>query len=719
MKQYKLLLVTLLLFCINNLFAQLKPEQDCFNAIPVCAPIYNQATSYVGNGEIKDIPDSSCCLSNEENNSVWYIFTVTQSGILEMSLTPLAQDDYDFAIYNISNASCNSILDGTLLPVRCSYFAYNPMLAPPNNNPVSGLQIGDTATSSGPSDFRMLRPLNVQLGETYVIVVDNFNVNGGGYNLDFTSTANNPNPASIIDQEPPTMESLDPFSCDTSRTLVLNYSENISCSSIDTTGGQFTFTGPTNIGVVKAEGVGCNSSSFTNQVILTIAQPILLGGNYSLNLQAGSGGQTISDYCGNQAINNTLPLVVPTVAFADFDYTIAASCLTDTFYFNDISVSSAITWNWNFGDGSPTSTLQNPVHVFPDTIPYTITLIISTGTCTDTVSKVIDVTRSFSADFSISNLNPCIGDTVFFNDTSPGSAANYLWQFGDGNISGIDSTFNTYATSGSKTITLNIADGTGACTDSVSKTLNVRPVPDANFTTNTDPLCSGLPVRFNGTFNATADSTIWNFGNGNMLYDTTVTFTFPTGGTYDVQHTVIDLFCGTDDTTITFEVLQRPEFSIGNDTSICLSEEITISGPSGVDEYRWSTGETTQSIVFVEVPDEVAVTVTTNGCSNSDVIFVDERKEDCYYVKIPSAFSPNNDDLNDVLKIFLLRIKSFDLKIYNRWGELMFETNNANVLWDGFYKGELQDMAVYQYYVDGVSISGDRFFRSGNVTLIR
>jgi gliding motility-associated-like protein len=708
MKYYKLFLFTFLFFRLNNVVAQLLPEQDCFNAIPVCAPIYNQAVSYSGNGETKDIPDNSSCLVNEENNSVWYIFTVTQSGVLEMDITPVQNDDYDFAIYNVTNASCADITQGTLQTVRCNYAARLGQ---------TGMRIGQSLVTAGVADSNFLRPLDVLVGETYVLMVDNFNASGGGYTLDFTTSG--PNPASIIDQEPPTMESLDPFGCDTARTLVLNYSENISCSSIDSTGGQFTFTGPATIGVVKAEGIGCNTGSFTNQVILTIAQPILLGGNYSLNLQAGSGGQTISDYCGNQAINNTLPLVVPTVAFADFDYSIAASCLTDTFYFNDISVSPAIAWTWNFGDGSPTSSLQNPVHVFPDTIPYTITLIISTGTCTDTVSKVIDVTRSFSADFSISNLNPCIGDTVFFADTSPGSAANYLWQFGDSNISGADSTFNTYGTSGSKTITLTIADGTGACTDSVSKTINVRPLPDANFTTNTDPICSGLPVRFNSTFNATADSTIWNFGNGNMFYDTTVTFTFPIGGTYDVQHTVIDLFCGTDDTTITFEVLQRPEFSIGNDTSICLSEEITISGPLGVDEYRWSTGETTQSIVFVEVPDEVAVTVTTNGCSNSDVIFVDERKEDCYYVKIPSAFSPNNDDLNDVLRIFLLRIKSFDLKIYNRWGELMFETNNANVLWDGFYKGDLQDMAVYQYYVDGVSISGDRFFRSGNVTLIR
>lgn len=706
MKYKKLLFFLSFLFFNKFSRAQQLPEQDCANAIPVCSTIYNQATSYISNGLIKDIPDGSSCLINEENNSVWYIFTVTQAGQLEMDITPLQADDYDFAIYNITNGSCADIVQGTLPTVRCSYSAFTGS---------TGMRIGQNLVTAGVADSTFLRPLDVQVGETYVVMVDNFNTGGSGYILDFTTGG--PTPASIIDQQPPLMESVNPFGCDTARTIVLNFNENISCSSIDTTGVQFSLSGPASITVVDAVGVGCGSGSFTDQVILTIAQPILVGGNYSLNLQS-SGGQTISDYCGNQAINNALPLVVPNIAFADFDYTISASCITDTFYFNDLSPSNPISWNWNFGDGT-TSTLQNPVHVFPDTIPYTITLAISTGSCNDTVSKVIDVTRSFSADFTISNSTPCIGDTVIFNDNSPGQAANYLWEFGDGNISGSDTAFNVYTTAGSKTVTLTIADGTGTCSDSVSKTLTVRPLPDANFSTNIDPICSGLPVRFTSAPNASADSVIWNFGTGNLLFDSIATFIFPTGGTYDVQHTVIDLFCGRDDTTLTFEVLQRPEFSLGNDTAICLSEQIVINGPSGVDEYRWSTGETTQTITFAEVPDEVALTVTTEGCSNSDVIFIDERKEDCYYVKIPSAFSPNGDGNNDVLKIFLLRIQSFNLKIYNRWGELMFETDRATKLWDGTYKDEPQDMAVFQYLIDGVSISGERFFRSGNVTLIR
>jgi gliding motility-associated-like protein len=66
-----------------------------------------------------------------------------------------------------------------------------------------------------------------------------------------------------------------------------------------------------------------------------------------------------------------------------------------------------------------------------------------------------------------------------------------------------------------------------------------------------------------------------------------------------------------------------------------------------------------------------------------------------------------------------LRIRSFELKIFNRWGQLVFETNNATFGWDGKYKDELQDMGVFQYYIDGVSISGEKFFRTGNVTLLR
>src|SRR5690606_1079945 len=82
--------LTLLLFVYGGILAQDgSPEQDCPNATPVCQTFYTQPNTYSGTGQIQDLQGiQGSCLSNLENNSVWYIFTVTQSGILEMIITP-------------------------------------------------------------------------------------------------------------------------------------------------------------------------------------------------------------------------------------------------------------------------------------------------------------------------------------------------------------------------------------------------------------------------------------------------------------------------------------------------------------------------------------------------------------------------------------------------------------------------------------------------------
>ncbi len=203
------------------------PEQDCPFALPICQTIYQQTQTYNGAGVVKDMPDNQNCLTNEENNSVWYIFTVNASGSLEMTITPLQTDDYDFAIYNLTGKDCNAITQDTLATTRCSYSAFLG---------ATGLRNGYTDSVAGVADPTFLAPMNVLAGETYVLVVDNFNTGGGGYILDFTT--NMPNPASIVDVTPPVIVSAENFTCDTTRTIVLNMSENVRCNSIDATGRQ-------------------------------------------------------------------------------------------------------------------------------------------------------------------------------------------------------------------------------------------------------------------------------------------------------------------------------------------------------------------------------------------------------------------------------------------------------------------------------------------------
>ena len=88
-------------------------------------------------------------------------------------------------------------------------------------------------------------------------------------------------------------------------------------------------------------------------------------------------------------------------------------------------------------------------------------------------------------------------------------------------------------------------------------------------------------------------------------------------------------------------------------------------------------------------------------------------------IDVPNAFSPNSDGQNDVFFARGSGVDRLDLKIYNRWGELMFESNNIAIGWDGTHKGVPQEMEVYVFILDAQLADGNRVFKKGNVTLVR
>ena len=88
-------------------------QQDCFDAISVCSNTYVQNTSFSGFGASQEVQPGVSCLGNGESNSAWYLFTVTSPGTLEFQLDPInPNDDYDFALYNLTNDSCSGIAAG-------------------------------------------------------------------------------------------------------------------------------------------------------------------------------------------------------------------------------------------------------------------------------------------------------------------------------------------------------------------------------------------------------------------------------------------------------------------------------------------------------------------------------------------------------------------------------------------------------------------------------
>ena len=88
-------------------------------------------------------------------------------------------------------------------------------------------------------------------------------------------------------------------------------------------------------------------------------------------------------------------------------------------------------------------------------------------------------------------------------------------------------------------------------------------------------------------------------------------------------------------------------------------------------------------------------------------------------IYIPDAFTPNGDGNNDVLLVRGRFITTMQLKVFDRWGELVFETTDQDVGWDGTYKGKPVDPAVFVYWLKAVCADGQSFLKKGNITVIR
>ena len=178
MKAASNLLVVITLFQTIYTSAQVSgPEQDCINALKLCQLVIVQPESYLGYGATEDLQDLSTCLQTKEDNSVWYTFTIRDSGMLKFLIIPIEDDDYDFALYNLTDGFCSDISDSTPgIEARCNYqFSTGP----------TGLK-EDSSWSWG-SPFR--EPLDVYAGETYVLLINKVDVAGSGYTLDFSASS--------------------------------------------------------------------------------------------------------------------------------------------------------------------------------------------------------------------------------------------------------------------------------------------------------------------------------------------------------------------------------------------------------------------------------------------------------------------------------------------------------------------------------------------------
>ena len=691
-------------FIAHQLFAQ-APEQDCINAIPVCQSTYFQAISYTNFGYQDELtyPTNTSCLSGGEENSVWYIFTVTGAGNLEMEIAPNSPgDDYDWAIYNLTNSDCSGIVAGTAPEVRCNYSAI------PGSTGMSFPYAQVSVPAGGPNQCA---PLPVLVGETYVLIINNHAQTLTGYTLNFLGTA------VIYDTLPPAPVALDPFTCKGPDTLHLTLSEPILCSSLAANGSDFYVLGPSGVNVTGAYTAACASGNFFTDVYIVLSQPITVNGNYVLHFKNDNiNNNILLDNCGNElSYLDSVPFKVA-LANAEFTPHLINACSGDSVVFQDLSQGDTVnSWVWDFGDGSG-SNLQNPSHMYPNTGNYMVTLAITdTLGCFNKDSVLVSTYVEHPvASFNVSPGPYCTGIPVNFTSTSTGQGIKYSWDFGGTGTASQKNIVYTFLSGGTYTVILTVTDST-SCFDTAQITFDVLPAVEADFSVSPSSVCVGDTITLTDGSLGNPTSLLWSGPGVDGDTVPSVQVVFNTSGTYFFKLLITGSICPPDSVIKELHVYNYPVVFLGNDTSICIDETILIDAKNPGFFHFWSTTETTQSILVSKVPQIVWVNVNDSGCITRDSIFVDAA---CPFY-VPNAFTPNGDGINDLFKIITDGNQSFIMTIFNRWGQVLFQTTDAQQGWDGTFAGKPEQMGVYVYQLSTIFTNGAKRVRKGNITLIR
>ncbi len=260
---------------------------------------------------------------------------------------------------------------------------------------------------------------------------------------------------------------------------------------------------------------------------------------------------------------------------------------------------------WNFGDGF-SSTLANPSHTYASFGTYTVTLTVINGSCTNQITKTIDIVDINPA-FTASKTTICRNEPVSFTSNIPNASliATYRWDMGDGNIYTTPNVNHVYTSSGNYSVRLITVDVNG-CRDTILRTNYIRVNgPVANFTVSNGQVCLNGNVRLTNTSVTDGSNNIiqalWDMGNGTILNTLTnpVNYAYPAIGSYNIKLTVRDASGCVDSITAvnTVKVVNPKAAFLASDTLSCpggrLSFINTSLNGSGSQTYLWKFGDGT------------------------------------------------------------------------------------------------------------------------------
>lgn len=393
-------------------------------------------------------------------------------------------------------------------------------------------------------------------------------------------------------------------------------------------------------------------------------------------------------------------------------------------------------WRWSFGDVSnPTGTsiIASPTYTYPAGGNYTVTLSPISLTCLNSLTLNINVSDKPAVTVKAGNdTTVCASDRITLRATT--GANNFEWS----NTSTFTSILGSGATllitppsTGSTSYFVRSKDTMNlGCTATDTVIINNGTIK-IDRTASVD-LCGGVdkPITVTNLNAGDRLSVVWSpsslivgYTNGDSLRpivranaDGTLV------GTYKNQ------FGCTLTDNIALKAHTMDAKASANITAIYVNDVVNLTAtPGGTGyTYAWSptvSNPTSATTTVTPLTNTTYVVTVTDafGCKDTGQVFLRVMVPECAepYIFIPRAFSPNADGKNDVVYVRGDYLTSVEFVIFNRWGEQVFSTTDKTVGWDGKHRGEPVCPDVYGYYVKGVCQQGEKFFKKGNITVLK
>jgi len=640
--------------------------QDPWTAFPVCGTAkFEQKSVPLKPGRVIPAPCNDIQL--EDVNPYYYRFTAYTTGSLGLLITPIGQnEDYDWHIFDITGRDPSEIYTNGSLLVACNW---SQEFGPTGTSPAAASLVA----CGGPTPKWSKLP-TITKGHTYLLMVSHFTENQSGYSLEFKGGT-----ASITDPLLPAVSAVQP-NCDGSK-LNVWFNKKLRCSSLATNGSDFSIDAP-GYSVVGATAIQCGSGFDMDSVQVTLNKP-LIPGNYSLSVRNGNDGNSLLDYCDRPVDSTTttafrMELLVPT----PMDSIVTPGCGVQ---------SVELIFRKNINCNSVTSSGSEFKITGP--VPVTVTgvsLSCNPGKLTNRIRVNFMAPIGVGGNYILQLVKGSDGNTLLDEcgqETPEGSEVYFTMK------------------------------------DTVSAAFSIQQIKGCKIDT--------FVLSHDGQH--LVDSWQWTLPNETVDNRQNPVFQTTSRAAQPIRLIVSNGFCQDTSDQVIPAGEERLRALFNGPSELCPKDGIQFTDASAgpVTSWNWEFGNGSVSsqpnptMQYYQQPVrdvEVTVRLTINdeiGCTDTaqkKLLLVSS----CIIV-VPNAFTPNNDGRND--KLFPTNAYKADnlvFRIFNRYGQLVFETRDWTRKWDGRLNGRDLDAGTYVWTLQyRHRDSGRQYALKGTTNLIR